>query len=717
MKNTKQIINLILLGLFLGFSACQPKNAIPGQVYQFDLQQIAKNTSLTHEWTKSPDFGENVLSVTVGNDNNELVLTNDSEGINWSAAKYLVCEVWHDNPYSVLMNLRFFRRAEDESAVAKQGDETVKQESGPRLSCTIGILPRLKTRMVFPLSHLDGQQIFLTRQPRQLKGTVSGRRIDPDDVGRVSIRLTPSMAPDFLSSIQIASAYLTSELPEPYEKPAVAVVDSFGQWTARDWPGKVHNSKELKSNMAKTEALANSAVFPDEWSSYGGWKQLRFTPKGFFYTHHDGKRWWLVDPEGFAFFSSGVDCIRDNASGVLSGQEELFAWLPPKDDAVFSEAYSDSRELSLVDFLKTNIMRVYGPAWKENWKKTTVGLMKHWRVNTVANWSDNDMARRYKMPYVLNMNRFPTTPVKLYRDFPDVFDPVYQQEAQKFAQQLEPIKNDPYLIGYFLQNEPHWAFGDNNLAFEMFAIATPSYTKKEMGRWLQEKYGDVKTFSDAWKINLSDFNALETLVMKDKPSDIAWDDCSEFSGLMVDQYVEIACNEVKKVDPNHLNLGMRYAWISSELCYRAGAWFDVFSINGYSSPGPPSTEEVARRSGKPVIIGEWHFGCATDRGLPATGIQGAESQTARGEAYRYYFENGAARPELIGIHWFQWNDQPIFGRFDGENYNIGFLDVCMQVYTELTDYAKSSHERMYHVATGSEKPYDKVIRTVPSIYY
>jgi len=41
--------------------------------------------------------------------------------------------------------------------------------------------------------------------------------------------------------------------------------------------------------------------------------------------------------------------------------------------------------------------------------------------------------------------------------------------------------------------------------------------------------------------------------------------------------------------------------------------------------------------------------------------------------YRYYVENAAAHPALIGTHWFQWIDQPSTGRNDGENYNIGFL--------------------------------------------
>ena len=701
--------------LFL-VSTCQPQKTYPGQIYRFDLKQIAKTTSLSHKWVKNAEFGEKVLSVAVSNGNNELVLTTDSENIDWAAAKYLVCEVWHDNPYSVLARLQFFRRSSDEIPIVPQGMD-IGAEPGLRMICNLGILPKLKTQMIFPLSHLDGQQIYLSRQPRQLKGTALGWRIEPDEVGKFSIRFMPDMEPDFLPEIQIASVYLTAELPEPYEKPAVAVIDSFGQWTARDWHGKVHSAGELKTSMAKTETIAASAALPDDWSIYGGWKQLQFKPKGFFYTHHDGKRWWLVDPEGYAFVSAGICCISNGATGVYGGQEELFGWVPAEDDPVFAEARHRGRNIPQVDFLKSNLIQVYGASWKTKWEDITWGLLKHWRVNTMANWSDNDMARRKKIPYIHHMGSFPTTQVKLYRDFPDVFDPAYQAAALKYVEQLRPLKDDPYLIGYFLHNEPHWAFGDNNLAFEMFATATPSFTKKEMARWLQKKYGNIKGLNDAWKQNLSGFDALETLTMKDKSSDTAWDDCLEFSGLMVDRYVEVVCTEVRKVDPNHLNLGMRYAWLSSDLCYRAGAWFDVFSINGYSNPAPPPTDEIARRSGKPVIIGEWHFGCAIEGGLPASGIQGAESQTARGEAYRYYFEQGIARPELIGMHWFQWNDQPVFGRFDGENYNIGFLDICMQPYTELTDQAKLTHERMYRVAAGSEAPFDKVIRRVPQIFY
>ena len=718
------VLSILYCAVLTFISACQPKavKTYPGQVYQFDLQQIAQSGTLPHEWVKSAEFGEKVLSFTVGENNNELVLTADSKDIDWVTAKYIVCEVWHDNPYSALLNLQFYRKKGADLAGVRQGeeDETKSPEEGPRISVNTGIMPSLKTKMIFPLFNLDGQRVNLPRFAPQMKSVAVGRRVDPEEVGKVVLRINPCEAPDYLTKIQIAAIYLTAELPEPYEKPA-ALVDSFGQWTARDWPGKIHSSNELKASMTKTEAIAVSADFPDDWSIYGGWKQLRFKPKGFFYTHHDGKRWWFVDPEGYAFISAGITGIQSSASGVLRGQEELFSWLPPQNDPLFAAAYQTGRDnnssASSVDFLRVNMMRVWGADWKQKWEETTVGLMKHWRVNTVANWSDSEMARRQKIPYMINLSRFPTTPVRVYRDFPDVFDPAYLEAAKTFAEQLRPVKDDPYLIGYFLANEPGWAFGGNNIAFEMFATDLQSFTKKEMVRWLQKKYVIIKAFNDAWKLNMADFNSIESLTMKDRPSEIAWNDCMEFSGLMVDHYVQSVCKEVKKVDPNHLNLGLRYASIHSDLHYRAGEWFDVFSINGYRNPAPPPTDEVNRRTGLPVLIGEWHFGCAIDGGLPATGIQPAESQEARGDAYRYYFENGALRPELIAMHWFQWNDQPIFGRGDGENYNIGFMDICNQPYAELTKQAKAAHENMYKIAAGTMQPYNKEIRKVPKIAY
>jgi hypothetical protein len=82
-------------------------------------------------------------------------------------------------------------------------------------------------------------------------------------------------------------------------------------------------------------------------------------------------------------------------------------------------------------------------------------------------------------------------------------------------------------------------------------------------------------------------------------------------------------------------------------------------------------------------------------------------QAQRAVAYRYYVENAFAMPALIGAHWFQWADEPNTGRGDGENYNIGFIDVTDRPYQELIDAAKETHKRLFAVHSGSERPVEQ----------
>ena len=120
-------------------------------------------------------------------------------------------------------------------------------------------------------------------------------------------------------------------------------------------------------------------------------------------------------------------------------------------------------------------------------------------------------------------------------------------------------------------------------------------------------------------------------------------------------------------------------------------------------------------TGRPTLIGEWHFG-ALDAGLPATGIGFVGSQADRGRAYRVYLETAAAIPECIGVHYFTLYDQSALGRYDGEHYNIGFLDVCNRPYEPLVNAARQSHERMYQVAAGTEEPFEDAPEYYPPLF-
>jgi hypothetical protein len=160
---------------------------------------------------------------------------------------------------------------------------------------------------------------------------------------------------------------------------------------------------------------------------------------------------------------------------------------------------------------------------------------------------------------------------------------------------------------------------------------------------------------------------------------------------------------VKKYDPNHLNLGLRFGGSAPDEIIKASEGFDVFSFNSYGyEVNPNMIKRVFDLTGLPIVIGEFHFG-VPGRGL-SPGLAQTANQEERGLAYSYYVEKAASNPAIIGTHWFQWMDQPATGRNDGENYNIGFVDVTDRPYRELTSSSKETFNRIFKIHSGLEPP-------------
>ena len=266
-----------------------------------------------------------------------------------------------------------------------------------------------------------------------------------------------------------------------------------------------------------------------------------------------------------------------------------------------------------------------------------------------------------------------------------------------------------------MMNEPTWGFSEELPAVGMLYNTPRCETRKALARFLGEKHGDNNALSTAWQLPVT-LDEVAAGPWKHPLGQQAMSDLEAFSAVMVERLFKTLRDACRRVDPTHLNLGIRYAGVPPRWAVAGMRSFDVFSMNCYAARIP--ADEVATIHGllnMPVIIGEWHFG-ALDVGLPASGIGRVADQAARGRAYRVYLEDAAANPYCVGTHWFTLYDQSVLGRFDGENYNIGFLDVCNRPYDELCHAARSSHERVYDVAAGTATPYDEAPRYLPKLF-
>jgi hypothetical protein len=308
-----------------------------------------------------------------------------------------------------------------------------------------------------------------------------------------------------------------------------------------------------------------------------------------------------------------------------------------------------------------------------------------------------------------------------------VFSEEFNVSAAEYARQIIPFKDDKNLIGYFLSNEPNWAFVDGlNIAAMLLESDYPFGSKIKLVQFMRGRYITTDALNAVWGTSYDDFNSLmqpiDTTLLTDKAQSDLWD----FSAEMIREYIKVPSLAIRKNDTNHLNLGIRYAWLSSKVLISGSEYFDVFSFNCYFMDPADSIErilqtiisadETLRKTGKPLMIGEFHFG-ALDRGLDATGIRGVTTQAERGKAYRHYIHSAAAHPCCIGAHYFTLNDQGYLGRFDGENYQIGLVDVCNRPYDEFVSGIITANDELYEVADGTQQPTTEKADEITAVFF
>ncbi len=585
-------------------------------------------------------------------------------------------------------------------------------EEGPTFSLGYKGLNHCQGRIRFPLKYVDQSRWKLEREGAWLKPICGWDRVDLEEVDRMILRVAKK-SPRPVRWCQ-SPFYLMKEEPPRIQSPVLpkgSLLDEMGQCTFREWPGRTKTTEELIERLKTQYKDSEKKSWPKHFTQWGGWKKRKVEASGFFRTHHDGDRWWLVDPDGYYYWSAGLDCVRSSISAKCEGIEEALSWRPDP-DRPYKQAYGGG----YVDYLKANFIRAFGADdWHDRWSRISISLLKDIGFNTVANWSEWEIARKSRFPYVRPLSTRLPRSKRVYRDFPDVYHSDFEKDAKDYAKQLEITKEDPAFLGYFLMNEPTWGFSSESPAAGMLFNTPQCECRKKLAEFLGQRYEDAKALSKAWDIETT-FEEIREGEWKKRLSQQAKEDLYAFSAIMVERFFGTLSEECKKVDPDHLNLGIRYQGVPPDWTVEGMKYFDVFSMNSYREKVPRDTcRKIEEKLNMPVLIGEYHFG-ALDVGLPSPGLVHVASQEDRGKAYRCYFEDAVDNPYCVGVHYFTMYDQSALGRFDGENYNIGFLDICNKPYKPFVHAARKSHLRMYEIADGKAKPYEDSPEFLPRLF-
>ena len=435
-------------------------------------------------------------------------------------------------------------------------------------------------------------------------------------------------------------------------------VDQFGQFIHDEWPGKVHDEAELIRTKADEDAwlAANGATPIPEADRFGGWAggpQLKAT--GFFRTEKVNGKWWLVDPDGRLFFSHGVDCVGIGSGTTgITFREKYFSWLPAKDDPVFGKFWGRCTWPAAHGFYKDPSHLPY-----DNFSFSTANLRRKYG----AEWKATYIDRAHRRLRAWGLNTI----------------------ANWSWHEIYSLDRTPYTLCLGTGGTPRLKDSKG------WWGALPDPFNPEFEKKFRERArAAAKTMrDDPWCIGVFVDNEL------------SWNGEARMEAVS-ERYFSTIRRVLREELPNHLYLGCRIAW-GTDVIYRAAARHcDVVSVNIYNRRPvkdlPPGAED------KPMINGEFHFG-ALDRGMFHTGLVATRNQDERAQCYRDFVNACLDHPRLVGTHWFQWQDQALTGRFDGENYQIGFLNVADVPYPELVEAARDVARTMYNRRYGRNAGY------------
>jgi hypothetical protein len=378
--------------------------------------------------------------------------------------------------------------------------------------------------------------------------------------------------------------------------------------------------------------------------------------------------WWLVDPQGKPFYSKGVDIVAPGIQSQKSMVGHAFFW---------------------ANFCPTI----------DKWRTEVGARLKKWGFNTLGGWSD--CSPDIGLPLMVDLELGRNSQFHWF----DPFDPKMEKITLERARVLTaPYRNLPQLIGYFSDNEIGWW----NSALFLWYLKDPweNHTKQYLWQMIHKTYGG------SWDALLADwvpqggeksFQDLKRAgaALKLRPGGKGIRLVDRFMSAVAARYYKLMYRAIHAADPRALVLGDRLPLYYHQDVIRAmGDNIDVISSNyNVDTPdgwvAPYYFDGLRKLNDKPVVVSEFFFSSAQNRSgnlnedtgsaHPNPGhLMTVPSQAERAWGAGRALLNFARFPNLAGAQWFQYCDEPLGGRADGENYDMGLIDTSNRPYEELT---------------------------------
>ena len=388
--------------------------------------------------------------------------------------------------------------------------------------------------------------------------------------------------------------------------------------------------------------------------------------------------WWLTLPGGPRFFSIGADTVNGGDKKVRDRGYYFENYYP--DPAAWA---ADAQE------------RLYA-----------------WGFNTRGGWSDPTTAMTLPLVPEIDLGRN----ARLH--WFDPFAPDALEKTIAKARELTaPYRDNPAVVGYFTDNEVGWW---NAPLFKWYlGNEWAVYAKRHVWRMVYDYYGGN------WDRLLADFvpapgyNSFEDLKMgraelRLRPGGQGIQLINKVTAACAGRYYELVHKALRAVDPTRLVMGDRLPlYYNQDAVLASRGSLDVLSTNyNVDTPdgwvAPYYFEGLAKLTDAPVLVSEFFFAANENRsGNVNNGhLMHVQTQAERAAGAAAAVRHFAAFPNIVGIHWFQYYDEPHGGRGDGEDFNMGLVDTQNVPYEQLLASLVPANRAApaIHAASAANRP-------------
>ncbi|MFQ6132686.1 MAG: LamG-like jellyroll fold domain-containing protein [Armatimonadota bacterium] len=427
---------------------------------------------------------------------------------------------------------------------------------------------------------------------------------------------------------------------------------------------------------------------------YGGWREITGRKTGFFHAQKIKGRWWLITPAGNAFYALGTDHCRYGGHWC-----EKLGYAP----------YGRKNEAK------------YGS--EAVWAEQTIERLKDWNFNLLS--AGHSQSLRYNGLAHTEFLSFGAgfagqdglVEKTTWTGFPNVFNPAFADYCdQRAAAVCAPSADDPWLLGYFIDNELEW-YGKTHRESGIFVEAwkhPADYSGKQaLVSFLQSRHNTIGSFNRLWGTDFVNWEALsrstEPPSRLDERTEPDW---RGFLRLVAEEYFRISAEAIRRHDPNHMVIGCRFAGRAPGIWDLAGKYCDVVTLNYYGRVDLENRIAIGveenftqwhKQARKPLMITEWSFP-ALDSGLPCEHGAGErfDTQEQRAQAFDIYQRTFFRLPFMVGSDFFMWVDEPALGISSTfpEDSNYGLVNEDDEPYETLVSTCKALQALVYPLHAG-----------------